>query len=50
MAVYRFGQWVDRLKPVPLRWLFGKAYGVLMIFGPLVRIVYYAGDRPTLYG
>ena len=40
MAVYRFGQWADRLRPVPLRWLFGKAYGALMIFAPIVTGVH----------
>lgn len=40
MAVYRFGQWADRLRSAPLRWLFGKAYGVLMVFVPIVTGVH----------
>jgi serine O-acetyltransferase len=40
MSVYRFGQWADRLRPLPLRWLFGKVYGVLMIFAPIVTGVH----------
>jgi serine O-acetyltransferase len=40
MAVYRFGQWADRLRPAPLRWLFGKSYGVLIVFAPIVTGVY----------
>lgn len=40
MAVYRFGQWAERSRMRPLRWLFGKVYGVFMIFTPIVTGVY----------
>jgi serine O-acetyltransferase len=40
MGIFRFGQWANRLRPPLLRWLFGKIYGVLMIFGPIVTGVH----------
>jgi serine O-acetyltransferase len=36
MVVYRFGQWADRVRFRPLRWLLRKAYGILNLFIPIV--------------
>lgn len=35
MLVFRFGQWSNRLSPVALRWLTGKAYGFVRTFSPI---------------
>jgi serine O-acetyltransferase len=35
MALYRFGRW-SRGLPAPLRWLTGKAYGLLGVFAPIL--------------
>jgi serine O-acetyltransferase len=40
LVTYRFGQWADRLNGRFLRWLFGKLYGALMVFCPIVTGVH----------
>jgi len=38
LCVYRFGQWSDRLRFAPARWLSSKFYGGLTLFTPLTGV------------
>lgn len=40
MLHYRFGQWAERLRFAPLRWLLGKIYRFFSIFMPIFSGVY----------
>jgi serine O-acetyltransferase len=36
MILYRFGQWAERQRFAPLRWVLGKVYGFCSIFAPII--------------
>ena len=48
MFCYRFGRWAAELEFAPARWLFGKIYGGIMVFAPILSGVYL--DRETRVG
>ncbi|MDB5327529.1 MAG: serine O-acetyltransferase [Phycisphaerales bacterium] len=48
MAIYRYGRWVDSLRPSPFKILFNKSYSLLSVFGPVVTGVFL--DRATKVG
>ncbi|HVP72491.1 MAG TPA: serine acetyltransferase [Phycisphaerales bacterium] len=48
MALYRFGQWGERQRLQPLRWLLGKIYGFCAVFAPIITGV--AIDRAMKIG
>jgi serine O-acetyltransferase len=48
MLLYRFGRWGLARRFAPLRWLFGKVYGLFNVFAPILTGV--AIDRNMLVG
>jgi serine O-acetyltransferase len=48
MFLYRYGRWANELELPPARWLFGKIYGAIMIFAPVITGM--TLDRATRVG
>lgn len=48
MAIYRYGRWVDSLRPSPFRGILNKVYAVLSIVGPTITGVVL--DKATKVG